>query len=224
MATVLSLLEQHGAARVCNNGFSTGTVSLLQDKQVELEESSRVMAAIFAGATRRNGQWSFSPCAIANSVGCEPSEVAKELRELATQRLVRLEWEGHSMVVRVQRSVDGAEMEELTGKVHARMAALEKRQMVRLEAVAKMMLNAATQKWQDSTGGTDRGLATAIDDYFNAETEIGVEATKKATAEGAGGANNRFLRADVISFVNSARDCDQLTGITPLYWPCDVRV
>ena len=192
METILCFLEQEQLVEVCNPSASRGTISFLTPQRRELEQSSRVVAAILSLSSPRNGQWTFVPSDIANHVHLKIADVTRELRNLKSQRLIRVEWTGRSFTCRIlpgQSDVCKA-AEDASEVIHQRFSALERRRLARLHSLQSMLDRVAQDSWinaneevklpsasdQDSEmtdGQCHAGhLASMISDYFAKETDL----------------------------------------------------
>ena len=191
--TILCFLEQEGLVEVCNSTAAYGTLAFLTSQRRELEQSSKVVAAIVSLASPRNGQWKFTPTAIANRLNCSISQVTRELRSLKAQRLLRVEWSGRAYVCRILPGTSNVSdaVTAVAEVIHQRFVALEKRKVVRLQTLHNMLACVADDSWAEateekqsvgtvSTGGHGLDemqgqvglLARMIGDYFTHDRQL----------------------------------------------------
>ncbi len=151
--TILCFLEQKGLVEVCNSTAACGTLAFLTSQRPELEQSSRVVAAIVSLSSPRNGQWKFNSTQVANRLNCSISQVTRELRCLKAQRLLRVEWSGRAFVCRVlpgPSNVSNA-VAEVAEVIYQRFVALEQRKVIRLQTLHNMLKCVAEDSWADAT-------------------------------------------------------------------------
>ena len=164
-------------------------------------------------------------------------QVWSELRGLQAQQLVRVEWKEKAFVCKILQ--DSSDIAKVVERIVARFESLDDRRARRVEALGKMLAAAVSKRGDlcgsalsaptgkvsgedavklagGAAGAQGLILAKALNDYFEEEEveevkEGAGEGTEKATPKT--GHKNRFLRADVISFVNSIiRDNEMLSG------------
>jgi RecQ family ATP-dependent DNA helicase len=153
METILCFLEQEGLVEVCNSTADFGTLAFLTSQRRELEQSSRVVAAIVSLVSPRNGQWKFTPTAVANCLNCSISQVTRELRSLKAQRLIRVEWSGRAFICRVLPGTSNISdaVTEVAEMIYQRFVALEQRKVVRLQTLHNMLACVAESSWAEAT-------------------------------------------------------------------------
>jgi RecQ family ATP-dependent DNA helicase len=240
LETILCFLEQEHLVEVCNPTAARITISFLTTQQRELEQSSRVIAAILSLSSPRNGQWTFVPTAIANHLKMGIAEVNKELRSLKAQRLLRVEWLGRSLTCRILPGPSelSRAAEEVSAVIHERFAALECRKVARLLCLQRMLESVAQDSWinaneevkslagssvdQDcSESHREVGiLASMISDYFakdNSSDDRLADATDSGLCDASHGTRiavsnpqDKFLRADIINFIHSIKSDNPL--------------
>jgi RecQ family ATP-dependent DNA helicase len=151
--TILCFLEQRGLVEVCNSNAAYGTLAFLTSQRRELEQSSRVVAAIVRLASPRNGQWKFTPALVASRLNCSISQVTRELRSLKAQRLLRVEWSGRAYICRIlpgPSNISDA-VADVAEVIHQRFVALEQRKVTRLQTLHNMLTCVAEGSWADAT-------------------------------------------------------------------------
>jgi RecQ family ATP-dependent DNA helicase len=150
--TIMCFLEKEGFVEVCNSTAAYGTLAFLTSQRRELEQSSRVVAAIVSLASPRNGQWRFTPTGVANRLNCSISQVTRELRSLKAQRLLRVEWSGRAYICRVlpgPSNISDA-VAQVGEVIHQRFVALEQRKVVRLQTLHNMLACVAEGSWAEA--------------------------------------------------------------------------
>ena len=175
--TILCFMEQEGLVEVCNSVASRGTMSILTAQRRELEQSSKVVAAILSLSSSRNGQWTFAPTAIANRLNCRVSQITRELRSLKAQRLIRVEWSGRSYVCRLLpfSGSRSKAAEDISEAIHQRFIALEQRKVVRLRTLQRMLESVAEDSWV--TANEEKKIASVRQNGSEEQSSIGVLAS-----------------------------------------------
>eukprot|EP00960_Hanusia_phi_P040360 754410-Hanusia_phi.AAC.2 len=194
MSTILAFLEQERIIDNLNGSQLDCSLSCISDRAQDLLLSSRALAAIMGSARPVNGQWKFSPVAIANLTDSSPAAVLSELRRFSFQRLIRLQADRKCFVCSICKNTSDQEQEQLVDRILARLRGLEERQVRRVLTLERMMEEA--DKISSRSPEQHAALSGAIERYFESAAE---EVRRRPRDE----RGDKFLRGDIISFLHS---------------------
>ena len=164
ISAVMAMLEKRGLVHVCNTTPATVTIAFLTNQMESLQQICRVVASILKLGTRNNGQWTFSPCEVANDSGEDVQAIYRQLRMYKTKKILRVDYsKERAMACLVTRSAATACVHGEASLISSKLLALERRKVGRIEILWGILTCKATDSWREaakrSSVNKSRGIA-----------------------------------------------------------------
>lgn len=191
MCAIMAMLERRGLLHVVNTTATAVTIAFLTDQMESLPKLCRVVASILKIGTRSNGQWTFSPCEVANDSGEDLMAVYRQLRMYKSKRILRVDWsKERSLACFVARKAAGVSASEEAFLISQRLGALERRKVARIEVLWSILSGMAGKSWRE---GMDKAAAMKTKARTGKEVKKTAEKAGEKVREEGGGKGGRAL-------------------------------